>query len=210
LCVLLCLSFSWAFSSSDCLSSIRAIRKKVGLTRFSPQYLVDCAKTALPAFGGGHNNGCSGGAAEYTYNWLLTHKHVTEKAYPYKGKQGSCRNTAKTSVSTKTNPTTAPYGYVRATGAAAIRNLIATGPAVVGVDASNTFMHYKSGILTAAGCGTAINHAVLAVGYGSTGGKAYWLIKNSWSTAWGEKGYIRLRRGQNTCGVESFAVQPYL
>jgi len=52
---------------------------------------------------------------------------------------------------------------------------------------SSVFSYYKSGILNdAAGCGTSINHAVDLVGYDD---KSY-LIRNSWGTSWGNKGYI--------------------
>ena len=50
-------------------------------------------------------------------------------------------------------------------------------------------------------CRWYVNHAVLAVGYGTEDGKDYWLIKNSWSTGWGDDGYIKIRRGVGLCGV---------
>ncbi|XP_010221007.1 PREDICTED: protein CTLA-2-beta-like, partial [Tinamus guttatus] len=39
----------------------------------------------------------------------------------------------------------------------------------------------------------------------------YWILKNSWSEVWGERGYIRLlRRGDNPCGVANQASFPVL
>jgi len=51
---------------------------------------------------------------------------------------------------------------------------------------------------------------VLAVGYGVDGasGLAYWKIKNSWATTWGEGGYIRLERLDD--GVGMCAMLTYL
>jgi hypothetical protein len=53
---------------------------------------------------------------------------------------------------------------------------------------------------------TAIDHAVLVVGYGTQDDVDYWVIKNSWAEEWGEDGYYRLIRGENMCGVANFVV----
>lgn len=66
-------------------------------------------------------------------------------------------------------------------------------PIGVGVDASK-WSAYHSGIFN--DCGKKIDHNVLLAGYTDE----YWIIKNSWGTTWGEKGYIRLATG-NTCGI---------
>jgi hypothetical protein len=55
-------------------------------------------------------------------------------------------------------------------------------------------------------CKTAANnrrgHAVTVVGYGSdSSGTPYWLIKNSWGTSWGNSGYFKLYRGDQTCSM---------
>ena len=65
---------------------------------------------------------------------------------------------------------------------------------------------YSSGVFKGT-CGDRLDHAVLAVGYGVSGSDQYWKIKNSWSTRWGENGYMRLHRsssyngGAGQCGI---------
>ena len=49
-----------------------------------------------------------------------------------------------------------------------------------------------------------MNHAVLAVGYTDD----HYIIKNSWTTAWGDNGYIKLKRA-NTCGIHNTMIIPY-
>ena len=53
---------------------------------------------------------------------------------------------------------------------------------------------------------TDLDHSVLLVGYGVEKGVPYWLIKNSWSTYWGDQGYIKLSQKDNNCGVTTQAV----
>lgn len=33
----------------------------------------------------------------------------------------------------------------------------------------------------------------------------YWIIKNWWGEKWGEKGYMKIVRGKNACGIANFA-----
>jgi hypothetical protein len=46
-----------------------------------------------------------------------------------------------------------------------------------------------------------IDHEVLVTGYGVQDGVDYWLVKNSWGDRFGERGYFRLERGVNACGI---------
>ena len=66
---------------------------------------------------------------------------------------------------------------------------------------------YVCGVLTADACGgigaNDIDHCVQLVGYDSAGG--WFLVRNSWSTSWGEDGYLRLAIDGNACGVANEA-----
>ena len=80
-----------------------------------------------------------------------------------------------------------------------------TQPLAVAIEADKmVFQTYKSGVLDSDKCGTKLDHAVLAVGYGTEDGQDYWLVKNSWNTTWGDQGYIKLAMNDTTgtCGVQ--------
>ena len=58
--------------------------------------------------------------------------------------------------------------------------------------------------------GRSVNHAVTIVGYGSQAGTDYWIVRNSWGTGWGDKGYILMKRGINQCNIETYAQYPII
>lgn len=80
--------------------------------------------------------------------------------------------------------------------------LSTNGPIAIGVAVplGRVWQGYTGGIMSNCGSSTP-NHGVLLVGYGDDGGKAYWIVKNSWGASWGEKGYIRLEYGTNQCNL---------
>jgi KDEL-tailed cysteine endopeptidase len=83
---------------------------------------------------------------------------------------------------------------------------IASQPQSVSIEADSSYFHsYSSGVLTnASACGTSLNHAVVAVGYGTdaTAG-GYYLVRNSWGTGWGELGYVKIGQADapGICGI---------
>lgn len=66
-------------------------------------------------------------------------------------------------------------------------------------------MDYTNGTYHSTDCANGasdVNHAVLAVGYGTDeSGMDYWIVKNSWDTTWGNKGFFNIERGVNMCGI---------
>jgi cathepsin L len=75
-------------------------------------------------------------------------------------------------------------------------------PTCVSVEADTDFQFYSTGILNSSKCGTNLDHAVTAVGYGSENGVDYFIVRNHWGPNWGENGYIRIAAsGDGTAGV---------
>lgn len=92
-----------------------------------------------------------------------------------------------------------------------MKKALALGPVSVLVNANRNFLFYLRGIIDSKKCGSKINHAVLAVGYGTDKktGKDYFIIKNSWGRLWGEGGYAKIAADQNKfykgmCGILQF------
>ncbi|CBY37572.1 unnamed protein product [Oikopleura dioica] len=85
------------------------------------------------------------------------------------------------------------------------------GTMTVIVDAASpSFQLYTSGIYSEPACKSDHgNHVMTLVGYGSENGEDFWILKNSWGTNWGEKGFMRMARNAgNMCGVASYATYP--
>ena len=74
--------------------------------------------------------------------------------------------------------------------AADMKTMISFAPIAVAMYANSAFMNYQGGIFT--GCPdyntskAAVNHAVVLVGYDSSGN---YIVKNSWGTTWGDNGF---------------------
>jgi len=68
------------------------------------------------------------------------------------------------------------------------------------------FDYYSSGVYAGSCDGHSTDHVVAVVGYGVEHGNEYWLIKNSWGTWWGLKGYAKLAKDSK---YGSICVQVY-
>uniref|UniRef100_A0A8C7R484 Cathepsin 12 n=1 Tax=Oncorhynchus mykiss TaxID=8022 RepID=A0A8C7R484_ONCMY len=183
----------WAFSTTGAIEG-QMFKRTGQLVSLSEQNLVDCSKP----YG---TYGCSGAWMANAYNYVVQNGLQSTDTYPY--------TSVVRSVASITD-----YRFIPSGDEQALADAVATiGPITIAVDADHpSFMFYSSGIYEEPSCNpNNLSHAVLLVGYGSEGGQDYWIIKNSWGTAWGEGGYMRMiRNGSNTCGIASYALYPIL
>lgn len=131
-----------------------------------------------------------------------------EKEYPYEAKKEQCHYNSTLS-------------HVRVKGAIDLPKnetqmaqwLVENGPISIGLNAA-AMQFYHGGVshpykvLCRA---SKIDHGVLIVGFGQSDYPTlnktlpFWIVKNSWGPTWGERGYYRIYRGDNSCGINSMA-----
>lgn len=77
------------------------------------------------------------------------------------------------------------------------------GPVEGAFDVYEDFMSYRSGIYQHTWGEYLGGHAIKILGFGVENGIKYWTVANSWNTNWGDKGYFRIVRGTDECGIDS-------
>lgn len=188
----------WAHGSTENLESHWALATGELFT-LSQQEVTACAPNPQQCGGTG---GCGGSTAELAYTYVSGQTGIAQEwTYPYTaytGTTGTCRSTF-----TRTDVNISGYTAVTPNSQSAVMDALAhTGPLVVNVEA-DTWGDYELGIFDGCSYNISIDHVVQLVGYGTDddSGKDYWIIRNSWSPHWGEKGYIRLiRHSTPQCG----------
>jgi cathepsin L len=183
----------WAFSTASVLESHIAIQTGK-LFSISEQQLVSCAPNPDQCGGTG---GCEGSTQWLGFKYAQTAGITTEDSWPYTATDGKCDTKKIKQVATID-------GYVRlaTNDYNALMTAIATvGPIAISV-AATEWQFYDSGVYNG-DCGAEINHAVVAVGYGTDAKLGdYWLVRNSWSESWGEQGYMRIAREKSAAEVK--------
>jgi len=194
----------WAFAAAEDIESHRYLNNpKRLMLLLSPQQIVDCDTG---------NWGCSGGWPGTAFNYVIKNGGImTNKTYPYStasysnAKAGNCKYSKNTGVITKVTS----WAYSSKVGALSetqmLNDLWAYGPLTVCLSATN-WSYYRGGIFSAA-TGSALDHCVQLVGYGTASGVPYWTLRNQWGASWGENGYIRVKRGVNACLLANYAIR---
>uniref|UniRef100_A0A915PQQ5 Cathepsin L-like n=1 Tax=Setaria digitata TaxID=48799 RepID=A0A915PQQ5_9BILA len=199
----------WAFSAVGALEGQHFLRTG-NLIELSEQNLIDCSSNDI--YG---NEGCDGGLMMDAFRYVADNDGIdTEKSYPYEGYQRKfCDYSNQTRGTTALGSKLLPEGDELQLQIAVAK----IGPISVAINAAMV-QFYKKGIFSSPTCSKSIDHAMLAIGYGTDKVKLkngstkivdYWLIKNSWGSGWGDDGYLKLARNQdNMCGIGFYSCYP--
>jgi cathepsin L len=192
---------SWAFAATGAAECAFAIFWGGPLVNLSEQNLIDCTMNCA---------GCEGGNTTKAYDRVIdlqNRNFTTEDSYPYVGTYQDCYWGPAIAGGAWLDGYIVPWGFEDG-----LRGVIQEyGPIACSIDASHvSFQLYSGGVYDEPGCSTDIlNHVVVNVGWGSDSGNDFWICKNSFGTAWGEQGYIRMSRNKdNQCGINSAPVGP--
>jgi len=199
-----CVAFASMAAIEICFKKITGVEDD-----YSEQQMVDCGYLYKCNEWNGCPGGCNGAPIKSYVMWAKEQniEFAHESQYPY--------------LDTNTNyncPHSLPVHNrgARVNGAWATLNgdeellkkvVYEHGAAVVGIQAGKNagearggLSEYAGGVYTGCTSGD-IDHAVTVVGWGRENNLDYWLIKNSWGKQWGDKGFLKLARGYNMCGI---------
>jgi len=199
----------WAFGAVEAFNDRYCISNNQNVNPLhSFEDLVSCCGFSC-------GQGCNGGYPEAAWEWFTRTGVSSDACYPYEipGCNHPCGKTLPTPKCHKTCSDTESYtkdrhfgknAYnIRATVNDIATEIMTNGPVEGAFSVYEDFVHYKSGVYKHTTGALLGGHAIKILGWGTENGTPYWLIANSWNTGWGDKGYFKMFRGGNDCGIES-------
>jgi cathepsin X len=219
----------WAFATLSALSDrIKLARGGNGTDIIlSIQHVLNCGSVA---------GSCYGGNPLSVYEWIMENGHIAYmSANPYlacseESTEGFCQhvdttckpiNIARscdtfiesggscTALKHYPNATIKEWGVVE-TEHKIKAEILKRGPVACSVAATDALDNYNGGILEEDPAdgdeNWMVNHVVEVVGWGEEKNVPYWVVRNSWGEHWGEMGFFRVRRGNNSFQIESECV----
>ncbi len=180
----------WDFAALGAFECSHLIRNNAAI-RGSEQQILDCVT----------KGDCQAGWHMDAFDYLIRHGTCAGDSYAYVDAKGACRNV--------TSPYKAvSWGFVAADGRMPSVEAMKTalcqhGPLAVIVHATPAFHNYLGGVFDENSPSNDPDdmHVVLIVGWDDGKGRnGAWAIRNSWTTGWGEAGYMWIEYGCNGIG----------
>jgi len=191
----------WAMGSTSALADrLNILRNGAWPSAyFSVQNVIDC----------GNAGSCGGGDHLSVYRYAHTSGLVDETCNNYQAVNqpctpmnecGTCSPSGSCSViSSETKFMVGDFGPIPNDVDAIKAEVYSRGPISCGIDATAGLESYKGGIYSELNTHPSINHIISIVGWGvdpTNSTNAYWIVRNSWGTPWGEDGFFRIVSGQ--------------
>ena len=196
----------WAFAATSAVGDrLKMMTKGAWPERdLSPQVILNCDKTS---------DSCSGGHPLAAFKYMHDVGVPEEGCMRYMAKDMECtdinicrdcgHDTPCHAVKNYTKYFVEEYGSVSGEERM-MKEIYARGPITCAIDATDDFYYnYRGGIYRDTSGAESLNHAISVVGWGEEDGQKYWIMRNSWGSYWGEKGFARVVRGENNLGIES-------
>lgn len=170
------------------------------------------------------NNGCDGGMTHGAFMDAaqLQYGLVTELVMPYNDKSTSNSTTTCIRTSNQTAASISDWKQVVGKDCSAssdpsvlLKTALQEQPIAVALNSEDPFKDYKGGFYSCPNNGDLaskddVNHALVLVGYGTDATVGdYWILKNSYGSSWGDKGFLKLVADKKAnCGLNIFPVVP--
>jgi len=193
--------------------------------RLSAEDLVGCCRTCGMGCNGGYpsavwswfkNTGVVTGGEYHNYTWCSAYSlakcdhHCTGKygpcpssEYPTPKCPRACDSQSSYRVAFSDDKHKFKTDYSVRGVAKIQKDLMTHGPGEVSFTVYADFEAYTGGVYQHKTGSQLGGHAVKFIGWGVDAGTPYWWVANSWNEDWGEKGFFRIIRGQDECGIES-------
>eukprot|EP00475_Leptophrys_vorax_P020352 TRINITY_DN2782_c0_g1_i3.p1 TRINITY_DN2782_c0_g1~~TRINITY_DN2782_c0_g1_i3.p1 ORF type:complete len:591 (-),score=162.89 TRINITY_DN2782_c0_g1_i3:2053-3825(-) len=216
----------WAVAAAAAMTDrVCILSKGQQLFHLSSQDLVSCC-------GWGCGFGCDGGFPSGAWSYFTSSGLVTGGAwnshqgcYPYQiascdhhvngtrapcGSEGatpSCQQTCQNGADWVGDKHKGAKSYSISSNVADIQTeILQNGPVEATFTVYADFVSYRSGVYHHVTGDELGGHAIKIIGWGEENGSPYWLVANSWNEDWGDKGFFKILRGQDECGIESGVV----
>jgi cathepsin B len=215
----------WAFGAVEAMSDRYCIASKGKVNiQISAEDLVSCCQGFFSC-----GNGCDGGQPSAAWQYWVDSGLVTGGLFnssvgcrPYSipscehhttGSLPPCGDIVDTPDCTQKCVDDTDYATDKRYGAKAYsissevaqiqQEIMTNGPVEADFDVYADFPQYKSGVYVQTSQDFLGGHAIKILGWGTDNSVDYWLVANSWNPDWGMKGYFKIRRGSNECGIEN-------
>jgi cathepsin L len=171
----------------------------------SEQHALNCAVNRF----GKKAGSCAGGSYEHVFDWMMIRKAASEEMLPYTATDGQCADPTRSYLSDLAwgwvSPVSdrwdvAPISEIK-------KAICEYGSVSAAVSVTRAFQDYVGGVFNERATGL-VNHAIALVGWDDS--KRAWLLKNSWGTGWGIRGYMWIRYGSNQVGTDAVWVKARL